>query len=82
MKICRFVDIEGEGRGGAAGGGGGPGGRGVRVGYLDGDVVVPVADGEGRAGMEAVLEFNTREALNKSGVCDGSISVTLDLIAP
>jgi 2-keto-4-pentenoate hydratase/2-oxohepta-3-ene-1,7-dioic acid hydratase in catechol pathway len=54
MKICRFVDIEG---GGAGGGGGDPGGRGVRVGYLDGDVVVPVAGGEGRAGMEAVLDL-------------------------
>ena len=41
MKICRFVDA---------------GGR-VRVGYLDGEVVVPVADGEGQAGLEAVLDL-------------------------
>jgi 2-keto-4-pentenoate hydratase/2-oxohepta-3-ene-1,7-dioic acid hydratase in catechol pathway len=41
MKICRFADA---------------GGR-VRVGYLDGEVVVPVADGEGRTGLEAVLDL-------------------------
>jgi 2-keto-4-pentenoate hydratase/2-oxohepta-3-ene-1,7-dioic acid hydratase in catechol pathway len=45
MKICRFVDN---------GGGGGPR---VRVGYLDGETVVPVADGDGRAGLEAVLDL-------------------------
>ena len=33
---------------------GAAGGR-VRVGYLDGEVIVPVADGAGRAGLEAVL---------------------------
>jgi 2-keto-4-pentenoate hydratase/2-oxohepta-3-ene-1,7-dioic acid hydratase in catechol pathway len=30
---------------------------GLRVGYLDGELVVPVAAGEGRAGLEAVLEL-------------------------
>jgi 2-keto-4-pentenoate hydratase/2-oxohepta-3-ene-1,7-dioic acid hydratase in catechol pathway len=44
MRICRFVD--------AAGGSGEP-----RVGYLDGEWVVPVADGDGPAGMEAVLDL-------------------------
>jgi len=71
MKICRFINIQegsrGAGEGGARpldGGGGGPAGEGgglaggrVRVGYLDGEVVVPVADGEGRAGLEAVLDL-------------------------
>ena len=43
MRICRFVDAAG--------------GAGARVGYLDGEVVVPVADGEGPAGLEAVLDL-------------------------
>jgi 2-keto-4-pentenoate hydratase/2-oxohepta-3-ene-1,7-dioic acid hydratase in catechol pathway len=30
---------------------------GVRVGYLDGELIVPVADGQGRAGLEAVLDL-------------------------
>jgi 2-keto-4-pentenoate hydratase/2-oxohepta-3-ene-1,7-dioic acid hydratase in catechol pathway len=30
---------------------------GVRVGYLDGEAIVPVADGQGRAGLEAVLDL-------------------------
>jgi 2-keto-4-pentenoate hydratase/2-oxohepta-3-ene-1,7-dioic acid hydratase in catechol pathway len=30
---------------------------GARVGYLDGEVVVPVADGEGRAGLAVVLDL-------------------------
>jgi fumarylacetoacetate (FAA) hydrolase len=30
---------------------------GARVGYLDGELVVPVADGEGRAGLDAVLDL-------------------------
>jgi len=50
MKICRFLDI-------AAGGDGPEAGGGVRVGYLDGEVVVPVAAGEGRDGLEAVLDL-------------------------
>ncbi len=33
---------------------------GVRVGYLDGDLVVPVAPGEGPAGLEAVLDLAAR----------------------
>jgi 2-keto-4-pentenoate hydratase/2-oxohepta-3-ene-1,7-dioic acid hydratase in catechol pathway len=41
MKICRFVDTAGA----------------VRVGYLDGEVVVPVADGDGPGGLEAVLDL-------------------------
>jgi 2-keto-4-pentenoate hydratase/2-oxohepta-3-ene-1,7-dioic acid hydratase in catechol pathway len=67
MKICRFINIDGEGApgagrdGGLGAGGGGPGGggagRGARVGYLDGEVIVPVAWGEGRAGMEALLDL-------------------------
>jgi 2-keto-4-pentenoate hydratase/2-oxohepta-3-ene-1,7-dioic acid hydratase in catechol pathway len=40
VKICRFVDDAG-----------GP----ARVGYLDGELVVPVADGDGPAGLAAVL---------------------------
>ena len=43
MRICRFVDAAG--------------GAGARVGYLDGEVVVPVADGDGPAGLEAVLDL-------------------------
>jgi 2-keto-4-pentenoate hydratase/2-oxohepta-3-ene-1,7-dioic acid hydratase in catechol pathway len=31
--------------------------HGARVGYLDGELVVPVADGEGRQGLEAVLDL-------------------------
>jgi 2-keto-4-pentenoate hydratase/2-oxohepta-3-ene-1,7-dioic acid hydratase in catechol pathway len=66
MKICRFIDKGeggpgnggGGGRIGRAGGGGGAGARErARVGYLDGDVIVPVADGEGPAGREAVLDL-------------------------
>ena len=30
---------------------------GARVGYLDGEAIVPVADGQGRAGLEAVLDL-------------------------
>jgi 2-keto-4-pentenoate hydratase/2-oxohepta-3-ene-1,7-dioic acid hydratase in catechol pathway len=30
---------------------------GARVGYLDGELVVPVADGEGRAGLDVVLDL-------------------------
>jgi 2-keto-4-pentenoate hydratase/2-oxohepta-3-ene-1,7-dioic acid hydratase in catechol pathway len=33
---------------------------GVRVGYLDGELVVPVAPGEGPAGLEAVLDLAAR----------------------
>ena len=43
MRICRFVDAAG--------------GAGARVGYLDREVVVPVADGEGPAGLAAVLDL-------------------------
>ena len=50
MRICRFIDI-------AAGGDGSGAGGGVRVGYLDGEVVVPVAAGEGPGGLEAVLDL-------------------------
>jgi 2-keto-4-pentenoate hydratase/2-oxohepta-3-ene-1,7-dioic acid hydratase in catechol pathway len=42
VKICRFVDDAG-----------GP----ARVGYLDGELVVPVADGDGPSGLAAVLEL-------------------------
>jgi 2-keto-4-pentenoate hydratase/2-oxohepta-3-ene-1,7-dioic acid hydratase in catechol pathway len=66
MKICRFID-KGRGDPGDGGGDGRPGGAGpaggtgagarARVGYLDGDVIVPVADGDGRAGLEAVLDL-------------------------
>jgi fumarylacetoacetate (FAA) hydrolase len=47
MKICRFINT-------AEGDGIGPG---ARVGYLDGEVIVPVAPGEGREGLEAVLDL-------------------------
>jgi len=50
MKICRFIDI-------TAGGDGPEAGAVVRVGYLDGEVIVPVAAGEGRGGLEAVLDL-------------------------
>jgi 2-keto-4-pentenoate hydratase/2-oxohepta-3-ene-1,7-dioic acid hydratase in catechol pathway len=63
MKICRFIDLAGAG----AGWGGGAGERGApgadagvgeaRVGYIDGDVIVPVAGGEGWDGLEAVLDL-------------------------
>ena len=43
MRICRFVDAAG--------------GAEARVGYLDGEAVVPVADGEGPAGRAAVLDL-------------------------
>ena len=46
MRICRFVDAR-EDRGGPT----------VRVGYLDGELIVPVASGDGRAGLEAVLDL-------------------------
>src|SRR4029453_10338736 len=46
MRICRFVDTR-EHRGGPA----------VRVGYLDGEMIVPVASGDGWAGLEAVLDL-------------------------
>ena len=86
MKICRFVDIGTQGRGGPAEGGGGPGGRGVRVGYLDGDVVVPVADGEGRAGMEAVLDLamaaNTDPGLRPRPVGEAVALEGVRLLAP
>jgi 2-keto-4-pentenoate hydratase/2-oxohepta-3-ene-1,7-dioic acid hydratase in catechol pathway len=52
MKICRFIDIAG-----GAGAGGAGESRGARVGYLDGDVIVPVADGDGSDGLEAVLDL-------------------------
>jgi 2-keto-4-pentenoate hydratase/2-oxohepta-3-ene-1,7-dioic acid hydratase in catechol pathway len=42
VRICRFTDAAG-----------GP----ARVGYLDGERVVPVADGDGPAGLAAVLEL-------------------------
>ena len=41
MRICRFLADGGA----------------VRVGYLDGEVVVPVAGGDDRAGMEVVLDL-------------------------
>lgn len=37
-------------------------GDGVRVGYLEGGMVVPVADGDGPAGLEAVLDLATAAA--------------------
>lgn len=36
--------------------------EGVRVGYLEGELVVPVAAGDGRAGLEAVLDLATAAA--------------------
>ena len=68
MRICRFVDAGGRGGGAPAGTGGagsggagaaGPGeaGPGVRIGYLDGEVIVPVGAGDGPAGLEAVLDL-------------------------
>ena len=59
MRICRFIDLAGGGGGGAGGGAdAGPGEDGeARVGYIDGDVIVPVAGGEGRDGLEAVLDL-------------------------
>jgi fumarylacetoacetate (FAA) hydrolase len=41
MRICRYVADGGT----------------ARVGYLDGDAVVPVAGGDGRAGQDAVLDL-------------------------
>ena len=52
MRIVRFTDAD------AAGG--------ARVGYLDGDLIVPVAGGEGPAGLEAVLDL-ARSASGGSG---------------
>jgi fumarylacetoacetate (FAA) hydrolase len=48
MKICRFIDTEGESPGA---------GLGARVGFLDGEVIVPVAGGDGPVGLEAVLDL-------------------------
>jgi 2-keto-4-pentenoate hydratase/2-oxohepta-3-ene-1,7-dioic acid hydratase in catechol pathway len=46
MNICRFIDPREEGAEPR-----------VWVGYLDGEQVVPVAEGEGAAGLEAVLDL-------------------------
>jgi fumarylacetoacetate (FAA) hydrolase len=50
MRICRFVDTD------ARTGGAGPG---ARIGYLAGEVIVPVAAGDGPAGLAAVLDLAT-----------------------
>jgi 2-keto-4-pentenoate hydratase/2-oxohepta-3-ene-1,7-dioic acid hydratase in catechol pathway len=55
MRICRFVDTREEGAGAGIGAGGA--GRGARVGYLDGEVILPVAGGDGPAGLETVLDL-------------------------
>jgi 2-keto-4-pentenoate hydratase/2-oxohepta-3-ene-1,7-dioic acid hydratase in catechol pathway len=57
MRICRFVDTDARSGGaGAATGGAGPG---ARIGYLAGEVIVPVAAGDGPAGLAAVLDLAT-----------------------
>jgi 2-keto-4-pentenoate hydratase/2-oxohepta-3-ene-1,7-dioic acid hydratase in catechol pathway len=58
MKICRFIDLR-ESGGSAGSRGGNTDGAGTRVwvGYLDGEVVVPVAEGNGPAGLGAVLDL-------------------------
>jgi 2-keto-4-pentenoate hydratase/2-oxohepta-3-ene-1,7-dioic acid hydratase in catechol pathway len=58
MKICRFIDTRAEDPGDRieVGTRAGPGAR-VQVGYLDEEQVVPVAEGEGAAGLDAVLDL-------------------------
>jgi 2-keto-4-pentenoate hydratase/2-oxohepta-3-ene-1,7-dioic acid hydratase in catechol pathway len=61
MRIVRFTRTDG-----------GDGGNGrAMVGYLDGELIVPVADGEGPAGMEAVLDL-ARSAIDRSGRSGGA----------
>src|SRR5829696_5596806 len=52
MRICRFVDNDGGSR---PGNGAGGAGRGSRVGYLDGEVIVPVAGGGGLMAAVGIL---------------------------
>ena len=70
MRICRFVDA----------------GAGARVGYLDGEVVVPVADGEGTAGLAAVLDLavaaNADPVLRPPAVGDPVPLAEARLLAP
>jgi 2-keto-4-pentenoate hydratase/2-oxohepta-3-ene-1,7-dioic acid hydratase in catechol pathway len=73
MRICRFVDAaEGDG--------------GVRVGYLDGEWIVPVAGGDGPAGMEAVLDLavaaNADPGLRPQAVGDPVPLAAARLLAP
>jgi 2-keto-4-pentenoate hydratase/2-oxohepta-3-ene-1,7-dioic acid hydratase in catechol pathway len=72
MRICRFVDAAG--------------GAGARVGYLDGEVVVPVADGEGPAGLAAVLDLaaaaNADPELRPRAVDDPVPLAEVRLLAP
>jgi 2-keto-4-pentenoate hydratase/2-oxohepta-3-ene-1,7-dioic acid hydratase in catechol pathway len=72
MRICRFVDAVG----GAA----------ARVGYLDGEAVVPVADGDGPAGLAAVLdlaaEANADPELRPRAVGDPVPLAEARLLAP
>ena len=79
MKICRFIDI-------TVGGDGPEAGAGAQVGYLDGEVIVPVAAGEGRGGLEAVLDLAMAANANPGlrPVADGEV-VALEevrLLAP
>jgi 2-keto-4-pentenoate hydratase/2-oxohepta-3-ene-1,7-dioic acid hydratase in catechol pathway len=73
MRICRFVDAA-EGDGGA------------RVGYLDGEWIVPVAGGDGPAGMEAVLDLavaaNADPGLRPQAVGDPVPPAAARLLAP
>jgi 2-keto-4-pentenoate hydratase/2-oxohepta-3-ene-1,7-dioic acid hydratase in catechol pathway len=66
MRIVRFTGADG---------GQGPAGP-PMVGYLDGDLIVPVAEGEGAAGLEAVLD------LARSGSGEGAGVVPLPIGDP
>ena len=47
--------------------------EGVRVGYLEGELIVPVAAGEGRAGLEAVLDL-AMAAASEPGTAPAAIA--------
>ena len=57
---------------------------GAQVGYLDGETVVPVGDGEGRAGLDAVLDLamaaNADPELRPEPVADGEGRSGLDAV--
>jgi 2-keto-4-pentenoate hydratase/2-oxohepta-3-ene-1,7-dioic acid hydratase in catechol pathway len=61
-------------------------GGGVRVGYLDGELIVPVADGEGPAGLEAVLDLaaaaNDDPGLRPRATADPVPLASARLLAP
>jgi 2-keto-4-pentenoate hydratase/2-oxohepta-3-ene-1,7-dioic acid hydratase in catechol pathway len=59
---------------------------GAQVGYLDGETIVPVGDGEGRAGLDAVLDLamaaNADPALQPEAVAEPLPVASARLLAP